>query len=39
MRVVAHSKKFAKKANVPQNVGKEFNEADKKRSNMQKMYK
>lgn len=39
MKAVAHSKKFAKKAGVPQEVGKEFNEADKKKSNMQKMYK
>lgn len=26
---VAHDKDFAKKAGVPQSVGKEFNEADK----------
>lgn len=29
MRAVAHSRKFAKKVGVPQEVGKEFNEADK----------
>jgi len=31
MRAVAHSSKFAKKVGVPQSVGKEFNEADKKK--------
>lgn len=30
MRAVAHSPEFAKKVNVPQDVGKEFVEADKK---------
>ena len=30
MAAVAHSPKFAKKVGVPQGVGKEFNEADKK---------
>lgn len=29
MAAVAHDKEFAKKAGVPQEVGKEFNEADK----------
>jgi hypothetical protein len=29
MAAVAHNPKFAKKAGVPQSVGKEFNEADK----------
>lgn len=29
MAAVAHSKEFAKKAGVPQSVGKDFNEADK----------
>lgn len=29
MRAVAHSPEFAKKVNVPQEVGKEFVEADK----------
>jgi len=31
MEAVAHSPKFAKKADVPQSVGKEFAAADKKR--------
>lgn len=30
MRAVAHSPEFAKKVDVPQSVGKEFHEADKK---------
>jgi len=29
MAAVAHSPEFAKKVNVPQSVGKEFNDADK----------
>lgn len=29
MRAVAHSPEFAKKVGVPQEVGKEFNDADK----------
>jgi hypothetical protein len=29
MRAVAHSPSFAKKVNIPQKVGKEFAEADK----------
>ena len=29
MAAIAHSKKFAKKAGVPQSVGKDFNAADK----------
>lgn len=29
MSAVAHSAKFAKKVGVPQSVGQEFNEADK----------
>lgn len=39
MRAVAHSRKFAKKAGVPQEVGKEFNDADKKKPNHERMYK
>lgn len=31
MRAVAHSPEFAKKVGVSQKVGKEFNEADKKK--------
>lgn len=29
MAAIAHDKEFAKKAGVPQSVGKEFNNADK----------
>ena len=32
MRAVAHSPKFAKKVDIPQSVGREFHEADKKKS-------
>lgn len=32
MQAVAHNKDFAKKAGVPQKVGKEFVKADKKKS-------
>jgi hypothetical protein len=32
MAAAAHSKKFAKKAGVPQKVAKEFNRADKRKS-------
>ena len=32
MRAVAHSPEFAKKVDIPQSVGKEFNAADKKKS-------
>ena len=41
MQAVAHNKKFAKEAGVPQEVGKEFNEADKKKkkSKHSRMYK
>lgn len=39
MRAVAHNKKFAKKAGVPQEVGKEFNEADKAKPKHERMYK
>lgn len=31
MRAVSHNRKFAKKAGVPQSVGKEFEAADKKK--------
>ena len=30
MNIVAHDKEFAKKVGIPQKVGKEFHEADKK---------
>lgn len=40
MEAVAHDKEFADKVNVPQSVGKEFNEADKKKKmRHEKMYK
>lgn len=40
MRAVAHDKSFAKKAGVPQEVGKEFSDADKKKkSKHERMYK
>ena len=39
MAAVAHSKKFAKEAGVPQEVGKEFNYADKKKKKHERMYK
>lgn len=29
MAAIAHDKTFAKKAGVPQSIGKDFNEADK----------
>jgi hypothetical protein len=32
MRAVAHSPEFAKKVDIPQSVGKDFHEADKKKS-------
>lgn len=31
MAAVAHNPKFAKKVNIPQSVGREFNEADKRK--------
>lgn len=31
MNAIAHNKEFAKKVDVPQSVGKDFTEADKKR--------
>ena len=45
MAAVAHDKEFAKKAGVPQSVGKDFNDADagtgilKKKSKADRMYK
>ena len=39
MQAVANNKEFAKKAGVPQDVGKEFNEADKKKKKHERMYK
>lgn len=40
MRAVAHNKEFAKKAGVSQEVGKEFNDADKKsKGKLGKLYK
>jgi hypothetical protein len=40
MAAIAHDKEFAKKAGVPQKVGKEFNNADKaKKSRPERMYK
>lgn len=39
MNAVAHDKDFAKKVGVPQDVGKEFHNADKKKSRLQKLYK
>lgn len=43
MAAIAHDKDFADKAGVPQSVGKDFNDADKKdgkkKSKMDKLYK
>lgn len=39
MQAVAHSKKFSKEAGVPQGVGKEFNNEDKKKSKSERLYK
>jgi hypothetical protein len=39
MRAVAHSPKFAKKVGISQSVGKEFNEADKRREIIKKSIK
>lgn len=41
MQAIAHDKEFAKKAGVPQSVGKEFNDADKAKgkSRLSKLYK
>jgi hypothetical protein len=38
MAAIAHNKDFAKKAGVPQEVGKEFNNADKKKPKHERMY-
>lgn len=35
MRAIAHSPEFAKKVDVPQSVGKDFEEADKKEGKFQ----
>ena len=32
MEIAAHDKEFAEKANIPQSVAKEFNDADKKKN-------
>lgn len=39
MRAVAHDAEFAKKVGIPQSVGKEFNEADKKKAKHKRLYK
>ena len=39
MQIVANDKEFAKKVDVPQSVGKEFNEADKKKERFSKIKK
>jgi hypothetical protein len=39
MAAVAHNPQFAKKANVPQVVGKEFNAADKAKAQVQALRK
>ena len=39
MQAVAHDAEFAKKAGVPQEVGKEFADADKKEPKYKKLYK
>jgi hypothetical protein len=36
MAAVAHNPKFAKKVGIPQSVGEEFNEADKRRGAIKK---
>jgi len=38
MAAIAHDKKFADKVGVPQAVGKEFNEADSKKSKKKSKY-
>lgn len=37
MQAAAHNPEFAKKADIPQSVAKEFNEADKKQSRGSRM--
>jgi hypothetical protein len=39
MQAVAHNPKFAKKVGIPVSVGKEFNEADKRRGTIKKAIK
>jgi hypothetical protein len=39
MQAVAHNKAFAAKVGIPQSVGKEFNEADKRRETIKKSIK
>ena len=36
MQIAAHSAKFAKEADIPQSVAKEFNQADKRRASISK---
>lgn len=38
MQAAAHNKEFADKADIPQEVAKEFNDADKKKSKVKKRY-
>lgn len=37
MNAVAHSPKFAKKVGIPQSVGQDFHEADKKKRGVDKL--
>ena len=39
MEAVAHNPKFAKEAGVPQSVGREFSEADKRRNSIKRAFK
>lgn len=39
MEAIAHDKVFAKKAGVSQSIGKDFEQADKKKSKAEKFYK
>lgn len=39
MKAIAHNRGFAAKVGVSQAVGKEFNEADKKKSRSERLYK
>lgn len=39
MRAVAHNPAFAKKVGIPQEVGREFSEADKRRNAIKKAIK
>lgn len=38
MAAIAHDKSFAKKVGVTQDVGKEFHDADKKKSKSERLY-